>query len=118
MVQKKKSAEVPEEREFAVERQHLQTRLTVLEVEKREYVIDPLTSAPELPFGHLNVAWKDFLDGKVEGGDLWSFSARWQTTWGQKEVRSGYVLVKDDIPGAYFLTLRKEIQGEVAAGGR
>ena len=46
MFKKKDDAEVEEEREFAVERQHLLERLTVQEVEKREVVTDPLRAAP------------------------------------------------------------------------
>jgi hypothetical protein len=118
MLKKKDGAGVEEEREFAVERQHLLERLTVQEVEKREVVTDPLKAAPELPFGHLNGAWKQFLDGQPEGGELWSFSARWQTTWGRKELRSGYVMVQNGAPGAHFLTVWKDLPEEVDAGER
>ena len=79
------------------------------EVEKREVVIDPLRAAPEMPFGHLNAAWREFLKGHSDSGELWSFSARWQTTWGQKELRSGYVLVENGSPGAHFLTVWKDL---------
>jgi len=109
MFNKMDGAKVEEEREFAVERQHLLERLTVQEVEMREIVTDPLQAAPELPFGHIHAAWKEFLKGHAEGGELWSFSARWQTSWGRKELRSGYVLVENGSPGAHFLTVWKDI---------
>lgn len=109
MMQKKENYVPPEEREFAVEREHLLERLTIHEIEKREVVIDPLKAAPELPFGHLNTAWQEFLKGCVEGNELWSFSARWETTWGRKELRSGYVVVQEGAPGAHFLTVWKDI---------
>ena len=109
MLQKKDGTEIEKEREFAVERQHLQERLTVQEVERREVVTDPLKAVPELPFGHLNAAWQEFLNGHVDGGELWSFSARWQTTWGRKELRSGYVVVRDGAPCAHLLTVWKNI---------
>ena len=112
MLQKKDGTEIEKEREFAVERQHLQERLTVQEVERREVVTDPLKAVPELPFGHLNAAWQEFLNGHVDGGELWSFSARWQTTWGRKELRSGYTIVQGGAPGAYFLTVWKDISDE------
>lgn len=101
-----------EEREFAVEREHLLKRLTVQEIERREVVTDPLKAAPELPFGHLNAAWQEFLNGLAEGTELWSFSARWQTTWGRKELRCGYVVVQDGAPGTHFLTVWKDIPDE------
>ena len=109
MLQKKESNGFPEEREFAVEREHLLERMTVQEIEMREIVTDPLQAAPELPFGHLHAAWKDFLKGHAEGGEPWSFSALWQTTWGRKELRSGYVLVENGSPGAHFLTVWKDL---------
>jgi len=100
-------AEIKKEPEFAVQRQHLLEHLTVPEVERRELVFDPLHAVPDRPFGHLNAAWQEFLKGKADGAELWSFSAPWQTTWGRKEQRRGYVVVQDDVPGAYFLTVWK-----------
>ena len=115
MLQKKESNGFPEEREFAVEREHLLERMTVQEIEMREIVTDPLQAAPELPFGHLHAAWKEFLKGHAEGGELWSFSARWQTTWGRKELRSGYVLVESGSPGAHFRTVWKDLPDDTEA---
>jgi len=100
------------QQEFAVERENLQERLTVQEIERREVVLDPLKAAPELPFGHLNGAWKGFLSGHAGGGELWSFSARWRTTWGLEELRAGYVVVRDGVPGAHFLGVWQNIQDE------
>lgn len=116
MLQKKESYVSPQEREFAVEREHLLKRLTVQEIEMREVVTDPLKAAPDLPFGHLNVAWQEFLQGKADGAELWSFSAQWQTTWGRKELRCGYAVVQDGAPGAHFLTVWKDIPKEAAVG--
>ena len=117
MIPKKGSNGFPDEREFAVEREHLLERLTVQEIERREVVEDPLRAAPKLPFGHLNAAWQDFLKGHADGAELWSFSARWQTTWGRKELRRGYVVVQDGAPGAHFLTVCKDILDEQEAAG-
>ena len=117
MFNKKDSAKVEEEREFAVEREHLLERLTVQEIERREVVTDPLKAAPDLPFGHLNAAWQEFLQGKADGAELWSFSAQWQTTWGRKELRCGYVVVQDEAPGAHFLAVWKVIPEEAEGSG-
>ncbi|MEI6116394.1 MAG: hypothetical protein WCP99_17735, partial [Burkholderiales bacterium] len=103
----------PEEQEFTVDRDHLLDRLTIQEIEKREVVTDPLDAVPEFPFGHLNAAWTAFLEYHTEGDVLWSFTARWQPKWGRQQIRSGYVIVHDGVPGAYLLTMRKEIPGEV-----
>ena len=115
MLRKQETIELPEEREFAVEREHLLELLTAQEIEMREVVTDPLKAVPEVPFGHLNRAWQDFLKGHADGAELWSFSALWQTTWGHKELRRGYAVVQDGAPGAHFLTVWKYIPEEVGS---
>ena len=102
----------PEWRSFTVEREHLLEPSTVEAIERREAVIDPLGAVPGLPFGHLNTAWKRFLATCPEDAELWSFSARWETTWGRVELRTGYVAVREGAPGVYFLTMRKDLTEE------
>lgn len=115
MRQKKESYVPTEDREFAVEREHLLERLTVQEIERREVVTDPLNAAPQLAFGHLHAAWREFLQAIADGSELWSFSAHWQTTWGRKELRCGYAAVQDGVPGAHFLTVLKDVPAELKA---
>jgi hypothetical protein len=113
----KKNESVPgEEREFAVERGHLQERLTVEQIGAREVVADPLGAVLDLPFGHLHAAWKTFLEGVGENDELWSFTAPWQTTWGGKEIRTGYVRVRGGTPANYFLTMRKDMEEDPVDG--
>lgn len=106
---KKGVSALDEEREFAVERSHLQERLSLLQIETRELVTDPLGAVPDLPFGHLNAAWKTFVEGVGADDELWSFTAPWQTKWGRKEIRTGYVVVRGRVPASHFLTMWKEI---------
>ena len=96
-----------------MERSHLQERLTVPQIEAREVVTDPLGAFPNLPFGHLNAAWKSFINTAGVGDEIWSFTAPWQTTWGRKEVRAGYVIVRDGAPTANMLTMWKEIEDDI-----
>lgn len=63
------------EREFAVTRDDLQTQLSIPEIEQREMVFDPLGAAPNVPFGHLNAAWKKYCEGMEPNDSLWSFNA-------------------------------------------
>lgn len=105
-------ADFTEPPSFAIEREHLQEQLTVDEIEKREFVIDPLKAVPELPFGHLNAAWHKFLKNRTENTELWSFSALWSTAWSGAELRLGYVIVENGAPGPYFLTVRKALPKE------
>lgn len=109
---KKSESALDEEREFAVERSHLQERLSVLQIEAREMVTDPLGAVPDLPFGHLNAAWKTFVEGVGADDELWSFTAPWQTTWGRREIRTGYVVVRDGVPAAHLLTMWKGIEDD------
>lgn len=109
---KKSESALDEEHEFAVERTHLQERLTVLQIEAREVVADPLGAVPDLPFGHLNAAWKTFVEEVGADDELWSFTAPWQTKWGRKEIRTGYVVVRGGVPASHFLTMWKEIEDE------
>lgn len=113
---KNSESSLDDEREFAVERSHLQERLTVPRIEAREMVTDPLGAVPDLPFGHLNAAWKSFVEGAGPDDELWSFTAPWQTTWGRSEIRTGYVVVRKGVPASHFLTMRKEIEDEMKSG--
>ncbi|MCC7079067.1 MAG: hypothetical protein IT530_00220 [Burkholderiales bacterium] len=109
---KKSLSALNAERQFAVERSHLQERLTALQIETREVVTDPLGAVPDLPFGHLNAAWKAFVEAVGADDELWSFTAPWQTKWGRKESRTGYVVVRGGVPASHFLTMWTEIEDE------
>lgn len=98
--------------EFAVERTDLLEAMSVREVEQREKILDPLGAVPDLPFGHLNAAWEKFLEKMEPQDELWAFSAYW-TLWGRKEQRLGYVIVRGDVVGQHFLTMRKEVEDPV-----
>lgn len=103
---------------FAVVKAHLLQQVSVEEVEACETVFDPLRAAPNLPFGHLNAAWRAFIDDLGEGDVLWSFSADWQTAWGTMERRAGYVRVREGEPSEHFLTVWKDLpQKEGKPGG-
>jgi len=98
-------------KEFAVEKAHLQERLSVQDIENREFVFDPLGAVPNLPFGHLNVAWKKFIEDCTENDELWSFSAQWKN-YGENELREGYVLIKNDSLWPYFITASRYLPEE------
>lgn len=93
------------EKVFQVEAEHLGNPVEISEIEATQMVFDPLRAVPDLPFGHLNAAWREFI-GQMAGGDrLWTFTAQWQSDWGNPELRNGYVIVKPDVDvGAFFMT--------------
>ena len=99
-----------DEPEFALTRNDLKTRLSLQEIEALEKVFDPLGAAPNVPFGHLKAAWETFCDGMEPNDSLWSFTAHRTNAWGSKEIRQGYVIVRDEEIGAHFITVWKDIE--------
>ena len=88
-------------------------QLNIVQIESRELPADPMGAAPKLPFGHLNAAWKAFINGVGVDDEIWSFTAPWQTTRGSQEIRTGYAVVRGGVPGSHFLTMRKEVEDEL-----
>lgn len=97
--------------EFAVTEDHLLESLTVAEIEARERIFDPLCAVPDLPFGHLNTAWQDFLAQCQEGSEFRRFAADWCAGW-RRERREGYVEMVDGQPGRFFMTVCKTLPEE------
>ena len=98
------------EPEFAVTRDNLQTQLSILEIEKREIVFDPLGSVPNVPFGHLNEAWKQFCEDLDSLDSIWSFSAHWASPWGGKDFRQGYAIVRGEEIRRHFIIVWQDIE--------
>lgn len=93
------------EKVFQVENEHLGKLVEVSEIEAKEKVFDPLGAVPDLPFGHLNTAWREFIGQMAHGDQLRTFSANWQSDWGNPELREGYVIVTPDAGiGTFFMT--------------
>lgn len=93
---------------FSVKAEHLIEKLNVADIETREMYNDPLQAVPNIPFGHLNTQWKNFISTKSEKDEVWAFKAEWETAWGDREILKGYVLARDGTPGEHFLTMRKK----------
>jgi len=93
----------PPQKKFEVAREHLQRQWTIAEVEAAEVVLDPLSAVPKAPFGHLNPAWEVFKQSIAEGDQLKGFSTVWEAEWRQNELREGYVIMRGDTIGPYFI---------------
>ncbi len=100
-----------DEPEFAVTHTDLLHKVSIPDIERSEMVVDPLGAVPHLPFGHLNTAWKKFLENKQPDDSIWTFSAKW-TQWGHIELRQGYVVVIGEKIGSHFITMRKYLDEE------
>lgn len=80
-----------------------QTNIEV--VEQGAFVKDPLGAVPPLPFGHLNAAWKKFLQARPEGAELWTFESE-ELVYGDThlQLQAGYVWVDGQVLEPLFLT--------------
>ena len=92
---------------FVVRETDLERSFTIAEIEERERVVDPLGAVPDLPFGHLNSAWRRFVDMQGPGDTAWSFSTRRSGALGHEEWCRGYVLVRAGSRGPAFVAGRR-----------
>lgn len=101
-----------EEHKFKVIHGDLLKQVSIQQVENLENVIDPLGAVPDLPFGHLNSAWVQFIE-KVEDGDmLWSFTSIYTPGCGNSELRMGYTVVCEGVIGPWFISTMRTLDKE------
>lgn len=83
---------------------HLEEKLSLDDIEAREYVYDPLNAVPHLPFGHNNSLWVRFKSKLEEDDELWSFSAVLKNDFGQRQKEKGYAVLRDSqIQSCYYV---------------
>ena len=109
LTEEKEYAAMEEERKFKVTHDDLIEQVSVQQVEALEMIVDPLSAVPDLPFGHLNTAWLQFINNMAEGELLWSFNSHFTPGWGCGEVRTGYVVVRDDAIRVWFVSTMRTI---------
>lgn len=90
--------------EFKVRASDLLHQTTVADVEATARITDPLGAVPDVPFGHLNKVWQDFLAQRPPNAVLWTFACDWRGDWGQVVERAGYVWVLGDQRSPWMLT--------------
>lgn len=100
---KQKERERKEAEIFQVQRSELLRPWTTAEVEAAELVQDPLGAVPAVSFGHLHQAWLRFRS-MAEGAAIWSFAAERPGYGAGIEKRVGYVAVRGDAIGPWFVT--------------
>lgn len=101
---KKREAKRRSDAVFRVRPEDLSGQTTIAEVESSNYVKDPLGAVPDLPFGHLNSVWTDFLSKRPVSAQLWSFACDWKSEWGSQFSRRGYVWVLGEVLNPWMLT--------------
>ncbi len=93
-----------EAKKFKVSRADLIEELSISQIELSETVRDPLNSVPNLPFGHFNTKWLEFVNSVSTNDVLWSFCTSWTSDWGSQKTVSGYVIVNTYGIGPHFIT--------------
>jgi len=106
-----RNAEREKPSDFVISSECLQERMTVNEIEQREIVTDPLHAVPEIPFGHLNEAWRKFISHLTPNREIWSFAGVCPKitipTRSHSEFIQGYAIIQNHIVLKYFLTFVK-----------
>jgi len=98
------------EKEFAVKSEDILQQMSVAEIEQFEKVYDPMWAAPNVAFGHLNSVWVSFINELQPQDVIWSFSAIWTCSWNIKDLRTGYVIMRDGELGNYFMASRRVVE--------
>ena len=93
----------PSQQQFSITPEHLLEELSLEEIERIEIVNDPLGAAPALPFGFLNVRWREFVAARSPDTELWRFQADGVGEYFQWKKVSGYAAVRDEAVERYFV---------------
>lgn len=98
----------PETRKwYGVEPCHLKQRFALEEIEARETVVDPLQTAPAVPFGFYQHSWQAFMTTHQPGDDLWWFESREEGIF-----RAGYARVRNGKLGEHFIVEKFNLREE------
>jgi hypothetical protein len=78
---------------FAIKEKDLIEAMSVLEVEEKEIIHDPLNAVLPVPFGHLNSKWEDFKTN-YSPSQLWSFKSEYKDYSGVS-IKEGYAKLEE-----------------------
>ncbi|MBA6390463.1 hypothetical protein H4J38_06660 [Colwellia sp. BRX10-3] len=79
---------------FSIKQKDLIEAMSVLDVEVKEIVYDPLNAVQQVPFGHLNSTWEEFK-ANYSPSTLWSFKSEYKDYSGVV-IKEGYAKLEDD----------------------
>jgi len=79
---------------FSIKKNDLIEAMSVLDVERKEIVYDPLNAVQQVPFGHLNNTWEEFKDS-YSPSILWSFKSEYKD-YSRVVIKEGYAKLDDD----------------------
>jgi len=87
----------PEELAFTLNDCELTRQVTIEEVERTNFIQDPMEAVPNIPFGHCNARWQTFKASLQDNETLWEFEstrselAGVQAMWGYAVKLDGRV---------------------------
>jgi len=84
--------ETKDQEPFSVNFDDLADEMTLTKIEKKHLIVDPLKSVPNVPFGFLNTAWKNFLNSEHESVQIFSFEKEYEQ-YSRRELKRGYAAV-------------------------
>lgn len=79
---------------FSMKKNDLIEVMSVLDIETKEIVFDPLNEVQQVPFGHLNNTWEEFK-GSYSLSTLWSFKCEYKDYSGFF-IKEGYAKLEND----------------------
>lgn len=79
---------------FNIKQSDLIEVMSVVDVEKKEIVHDPLNAVQQVPFGHLNKTWEEFKTN-YSPSTLWSFKSEFKDYSGVV-IKEGYAKLEED----------------------
>ena len=86
-----------EVKEFILDEAELIREVTIEEVERTNFIHDPMEAVPNIPFGHLNARWLSLRDSIQPNETLWEFESKRselkgvQSMWGYAVKADGRV---------------------------
>ena len=92
----------------ATQGKYLVQKVSIEFAEREAIYSDPLNATPTIPFGHLNLGWKKFIEGLQEEDELWSFLIPKGALLGTynseaREDKKGYSIVRNGKTVAEFI---------------
>ena len=98
-----------EVKEFVLSPTELIREVSVQEVERTNFISDPMEAVPNLPFGHCNAQWVTLRDSIKANETLWEFESSRSELEGS-EMMWGYAVKAEDGSIERFMTTGWKIE--------
>ena len=93
----------PEIKEFTLTNDELLREVSIEEVERTNFIQDPLEAVPNVPFGHCNARWVELRNSLLPNETLWEFETKRSELLGA-ELMWGYAVKVDERVDRFMTT--------------